>query len=97
MFTLFGRLLIATVGRQIPSCTCFLMEILNLEKISGYLLQNVLKVVTSLSYICQYIQGTVNDIENFVQWSRVKMDGNVAMRIGSQKQVSEDKTIDLYK
>ena len=49
MFTLFGRLLIATVGRQIPSCTCFLMEILNLEKISGYLLQNVLKVVTSLS------------------------------------------------
>ena len=50
MFTLFGRLLIATVGRQIPSCTCFLMEILNLEKISGYLLQNVLKVVTSLSY-----------------------------------------------
>ena len=40
-------------------------------------------------HVCQYMQGTVNDIENFVQWSRVKMDGNVAMRIGSQKQVSE--------
>ena len=46
----FDRLLIATVGRQIPSSTCFLMETLNLEKISGYLLQNPLKLVTSLSY-----------------------------------------------
>ena len=43
-------LLIATVGRQMPSSTCFLIEILNLEKISGYLLQNVFKFATSLSY-----------------------------------------------
>ena len=50
MLTLLDRLLIATVGRQMPSSTCFLIEILNLEKISGYLLQNVLKFVTSLSY-----------------------------------------------
>ena len=50
MLTLFDRLLIATVGRQMPSSTCFLIEILNLEKISGYLLQNVLKFATSLSY-----------------------------------------------
>ena len=46
----FVNLVIATVGRQIPSSTCFLMEILNLEKISGYLLQNLLKLLTSLSY-----------------------------------------------
>ena len=32
-----------------PSSTCFLIKILNLENIS-YLLQNVLKLVTSLSY-----------------------------------------------
>ena len=50
MLTLLDRLLIATVGRQMPSSTCFLIEILNLEKISGYLLQNVLKFATSLSY-----------------------------------------------
>ena len=46
----FDRLLIATVGRQIPSSTCFLIETANLENISGYLLQNPLKLVTSLSY-----------------------------------------------
>ena len=34
------------------------------------------------------LQATVDDTEDFVQWSRVKMDGNVAMKIGSQKQVS---------
>ena len=50
MLTLVVRFLIATVGRQIPSSTCFLMETLNFEKISGYLQQNVLKLVTSLSY-----------------------------------------------
>ena len=50
MLTLLDRLLIATVGRQMPSSTYFLMETLNLEKMSGYLLQNVLKVVTSLSH-----------------------------------------------
>lgn len=36
--------LIATVGRQIPSTTCPLMDVLNLEKTSGYLLQNPLKL-----------------------------------------------------
>ena len=44
-------------------------------------------VLYSIIVVCQCIQGTVNNIENFVQWNRVKMDGNVAMRIGSQKQV----------
>ena len=41
MLTRVARFLIATVGRQIPSSTCFLMETLNFEKISGYLQQNV--------------------------------------------------------
>ena len=52
MLTLLDRLLIAKVGRQMPSSRYFLMETLNLEKMSGYLqqLQNVLKVVTSLSH-----------------------------------------------
>ena len=50
LLTLFDRLLIATVGRQIPSSTCFLIETANLENISGYLLQNPLKLITSLSY-----------------------------------------------
>ena len=50
VLTLVDSLLIATVGRQIPSSTCFLMDTLNFEKISGYLLQNPLKLVTSLSY-----------------------------------------------
>ena len=50
MLTRVARFLIATVGRQIPSSTCFLMETLNFEKISGYLQRNVLKLVTSFSY-----------------------------------------------
>ena len=37
VLTLVDSLLIATVGRQIPSSTCFLMDTLNFEKISGYL------------------------------------------------------------
>ena len=48
MLTLLDRLLIAKVGRQMPSSRYFLMETLNLEKMSGHLLQNVLKAVTSL-------------------------------------------------
>ena len=36
----------------------------------------------------QNVQATVADTEDVVRWSRVKMDGNVAMKIGSQKQVS---------
>ena len=45
-------LLIATVGREIPpdSSTYFLIETLNFETISGYLLQNPLKLITSLLY-----------------------------------------------
>ena len=50
VLTLLDKLLIATVGRQMPSSIRFLIEILNLEKISGYLVQNVIKFVTSLSY-----------------------------------------------
>lgn len=39
--------------------------------------------------VCDVIvQAAVDAIEDIVQWSRVKMDGNVAMKIGSQKQVS---------
>ena len=48
LLTFFVSLVIATVGRQIPSSTCFLIEILNLEKIPGYPLQNLLKLLTSL-------------------------------------------------
>ena len=33
MLTLLDRLLIATVGSQMPSSTCFLIDIFNLEKI----------------------------------------------------------------
>ena len=40
-------------------------------------------------HVHDYImQGTVSDSDELVQWNRVKMNGNVAMRIGSQKQVS---------
>ena len=34
------------------------------------------------------IQAAVADVDTMVQWSRVKMNGKVAMRIGSEKQVS---------
>ena len=44
MLTLLDRLLIATVGRQMPSSTCFLIEILNLEKNLGVLATKRFKV-----------------------------------------------------
>ena len=46
----FVSLVIATVGRQIPSSTCFLIETLNLEKNLWMSAQNLLKLLTSLSY-----------------------------------------------
>ena len=49
MLTLVESFFIATVGKQIPSSTCFLTETLNLEKISGCLLQNCLKLAINLS------------------------------------------------
>ena len=68
VLTLVDSLLIATVGRQIPSSTCFLMDTLNFEKISGYLLQNpltctplnLLHIHTHMhSHNSNYLRGSV--------------------------------------